>query len=41
MIVVGDDWAETHHDVCLMDESGTQVAAPASTRRPGKCWSVV
>ena len=25
MIFVGDDWAETHHDVCLMDESGTQL----------------
>ena len=21
-IFVGDDWAEAHHDVCLMDESG-------------------
>jgi transposase len=22
MIFVGDDWAETHHDVCLMDDTG-------------------
>jgi hypothetical protein len=22
MIYVGDDWAEEHHDVYLMDESG-------------------
>ena len=24
---MGDDWAEGHHDVCLMDESGTRLAA--------------
>ena len=22
MIFIGDDWAEDHHDVCLMDEAG-------------------
>ena len=27
MIFVGDDWAEAHHDVCLMDEGGTKLAA--------------
>ena len=27
MIFVGDDWAEAHHDVCVMVESGTRVAA--------------
>lgn len=27
MIFVGDDWAEAHHDVCLMDEDGTKLAA--------------
>ena len=27
MIFVGDDWAEAHHDVCLMDESGDRLAA--------------
>ena len=27
MIFVGDDWAEGHHDVCLVDESGTRLAA--------------
>ena len=27
MIFVGDDWAEAHHDVCLMDEGGTRLAA--------------
>ncbi len=26
MIFVGDDWAEAHHDVCLMDEAGTRLA---------------
>ena len=27
MIFVGDDWAEAHHDVCLMDEAGARLAA--------------
>lgn len=27
MIFVGDDWAEDHHDVYLMDETGARVAA--------------
>ena len=27
MIFVGDDWAEDHHDVYLMDEAGQRVAA--------------
>ena len=27
MIFVGDDWAEAHHDVCLMDEAGTKLVA--------------
>jgi hypothetical protein len=27
MIFVGDDWAEDHHDVHLMDESGTRLAS--------------
>src|SRR4249919_4377197 len=27
MIFVGDDWAEDHHDVYLMDEAGTRLAA--------------
>ena len=27
MIFVGDDWAEAHHDVHVMDESGTQLAS--------------
>lgn len=27
MLFVGDDWAEAHHDVHLMDESGARVAA--------------
>ena len=26
MIFVGDDWAEAHHDVCVMTETGEQVA---------------
>ena len=27
MIFVGDDWAEDHHDVYLMDEVGKRLAA--------------
>ena len=26
MLFVGDDWAEDHHDVHLMDEAGKQIA---------------
>ena len=27
MIFVGDDWAEQHHDVYLMDESGKRLGS--------------
>jgi transposase len=27
MIFVGDDWAEDHHDVCLIDEAGKRLAS--------------
>ena len=27
MIFVGDDWAEEHHDVYLMDEAGKRLAS--------------
>jgi hypothetical protein len=27
MIFVGDDWAEDHHDVHLMDDSGMRLAS--------------
>jgi transposase len=27
MIFVGDDWAEAHHDVCVMDEAGTRLVS--------------
>ena len=27
MIFVGDVWSEAHHDVCLLDEAGTKLAA--------------
>ena len=27
VLYVGDDWAEDHHDVHLMDESGERLAA--------------
>ena len=27
MLFVGDDWAEDHHDVYLMDDGGARVAA--------------
>ena len=30
MIFIGDDWAEDHHDVYLMDEAGRRLAS----RRP-------
>ncbi|WP_372510523.1 IS110 family transposase, partial [Mycobacterium riyadhense] len=31
MLFVGDDWAQDHHDVYLMDEAGARLAA---TRLP-------
>ena len=27
MIVIGDDWAEDHHDVYLMDQAGQRLAS--------------
>jgi hypothetical protein len=27
MIFIGDDWAESHHDVYLMDEAGRRLAS--------------
>ncbi len=36
MVFVGDDWAEDHHDVCVMDESGRRLAqARVPERLPG------
>ena len=26
MIFVGDDWAEAHHDICVIDEAGKKLA---------------
>ena len=33
MIFVGDDWAEEHHDVYLMDEGGKPAGVTATARR--------
>ena len=33
MIFIGDDWAEDHHDVYLMDETGRRLASAAAARR--------
>ncbi|MCV7091538.1 IS110 family transposase, partial [Mycobacterium interjectum] len=27
MIFVGDDWAEDHHDIHVMDDNGTRLAS--------------
>jgi len=36
MILVGIDWSEKWHDVCLMDESGQVLASDGwKTRWPG------
>ncbi len=35
MMLVGDDWAEDHHDVHLMDETGARLASRRFTR--GTC----
>jgi len=31
LLFVGDDWAEDHHDVELMDPAGRRLAKPGST----------
>ncbi len=36
MIFVGDDWAEDHHDMHLMDADGDAAGVAAATRRPGR-----
>ena len=36
MLFVGDDWAEDHHDVELVDEAGTVLARPAIARGSGR-----
>ena len=33
MLFVGDDWAEDHHDVHLMDEAGAALARAAIAGR--------
>ena len=35
MIFVGDDWAEDHHDVYVMDADGAQAGVASATRRAG------
>ena len=32
MIFIGDDWAEEHHDVYLMDEAGRAAGLSAAAR---------
>ena len=44
VVYVGDDWAEDHHDVHLMDESGERLAArrlPEGVAASPRCtrWS--
>ncbi|MCW2594099.1 MAG: 1 transposase [Mycobacterium sp.] len=34
MLFVGDDWAEDHHDVYLMNEAGGRLAILAAPRPP-------
>ena len=33
MLFVGDDWAQDHHDVYLMDEAGAPIGGPSTTGR--------
>jgi hypothetical protein len=40
MIFVGVDWAETHHDVCVLDEAGDVLARkriPTRLKECGRC----
>ena len=36
MIFIGDDWAEDHHDVYLMDEAGQAAGHAAVARGTGR-----
>ena len=44
MIFVGDDWAEAHHDVCVLDEQGARLAKQrlpeglVASRSCMRCW---
>jgi hypothetical protein len=33
MIFVGDDWAEDHHDIHVMDAEGTRADVASAARR--------
>ena len=33
MIFVGDDWAEDHHDIYVMDADGAAVGVASAARR--------
>ncbi len=40
-VFVGDDWAEAHHDVHLMNNNGDKLAAKDSRGSPGSMqWSL-
>ena len=32
-VFMGDDWAEDHHDVHLMDDDGKKLASSSTARR--------
>jgi hypothetical protein len=36
MIIIGDDWAEEHHDVYLMDEAGRRLASTGGIHSSGR-----
>jgi hypothetical protein len=40
MIFVGDDWAEDHHDVYVMDEAGKRLAAQRLPEGPDRYQAV-
>jgi hypothetical protein len=46
MVYVGIDWAEAHHDVCLLDEAGIRLGKARvpdgieGSPGPRRCWLV-
>ena len=36
MLLVGNNWAEDHHDVYLMNDAGEQAGVAATARGPGR-----
>jgi hypothetical protein len=41
MYLIGDDWAEEHHDIYVMDEAGTRLASRRLPEGLTGIWSAI